>query len=373
MVVAADSGSIHSTKRLRGGEAKPVIDKTGNMDSGDVDMGGSQLMLKANASGGGEGGTGSGETPVTMGVEPKLGLFGETHTAILPFRFGFSFNHINSTQNANNFARIRMNAPYNILRDMTFAQNLEGGGTNYGPSSHQADAYTTNNPATFNSFETTLTAATSANSATATTSGVVADSAAIPGWRVWFEKIYESYHVMETQYRITFVNPETTVGNRQRVYIDKDVYTTTSTGNAMPTDPQPIYLNSIWKGVDTLIIEERNNNDSNGWIKQVSGTWRPNEWAKNTLNAEDIKGWYTTGVEPNPAWVENLVILARSDEYCTNPTNLNVFVELRYVVQFKDLKQGFRYPQSTDSTTALNTPGDILQVPNTRTAWGSEV
>jgi ribosomal protein S16 len=368
MVVASDGGSIHSTKRLRGGELKPVIDKTGNMD---VDMGGGQLTLSAKDSGA-DGSTGSGETPVTMGVTPKLGLFTETYTAILPIRFGFSFNKINSTTNANNFAKIRMNAPYNILQDTTFVQQLEGGGTAYGVGSHQADPYSASNVGTFNSFETTLTAATSANSGSATTSGVVSDANCIPGWRAWFEKIYDSYHVMETQYRVTFVNPETTIGNRQRIYVDKDVYTTTSSGNIMPTDSQPLYLNSVWKNVDMTIVEERNNNDSRGWIKTIQGTWRPNEWSKNTLNAEDIKGWYATGAAPAPAWVENLTILARSDEYATNPTNLNVFVELRYVVQFKDLKQGFRYTQSSDATIALNTPGDVLQVPNTRNAWGSE-
>ncbi|GLE09481.1 hypothetical protein PINS_up021187 [Pythium insidiosum] len=157
------------------------------------------------------------------------------------------------------------------------------------------------------------------------------------------------------------MNPETTVGQRAAVYIDKDVYTTSSTGNVMPLTAAPMYYNSTYKNVDKLIISERNNNDDPGWIKQYSGVWRPGEWSKNTLNAEAIKAWYAIGAGPDPQWVENLVILALMDEYTPNQFgNLNVFVDLRYVVQFKDLKQTFRYPTLGDTPVTLSCPDDVI-------------
>lgn len=190
-------------------------------------------VAKAAASMAASSSTGTGETPVDMN-QPELGLFGETHTAILPLRFGCSFVRINNPT-FTNVLKIRMNAPYNILKDSTFVLQTEATAAVTGLSTFQAAASATNNPDPFASFETTLIPAT-APTASTSGSGVVADAQCIPAWRAWFEKIYESYHVVETQYRITFVSGETTVGNRTRVYVDKDVYTTSSTGNIMPVD-----------------------------------------------------------------------------------------------------------------------------------------
>lgn len=212
--------------------------------------------------------TGTGETPVDM-HEPELGLFGETHTAILPLRFGCSFVRISNTT-FTNVLKIRMNAPYNILKDSTFVLQTEATAAATGLSTHQTVASATNNADPLASFETTLIPST-APTASTSGSGVVADAQCIPAWRAWFEKIYESYHVVETQYRITFVSGETTVGNRTRVYVDKDVYTTSSTGNIMPVDATPLSLNSVFPDVDTIIVSERNNNDDNGWRKQITG------------------------------------------------------------------------------------------------------
>ncbi|KAG2779336.1 hypothetical protein PC129_g11369 [Phytophthora cactorum] len=83
--------------------------------------------------------------------------------------------------------------------------------------------------------------------------------------------------------------------------------------------------------------------------------------SKNSLNAE-----------PTPNWVENLVLGGMMDEYNGNELmNLIIFVELRYVMQWKDLKQSFRYPHSTNTVVALNNPTDVLQEPNVPCAWGS--
>lgn len=336
------------------------------------------VVQSAKAQGGGDGGggNGTGETPVELNLPRELGIFTETRTTILPLRFGVSFNKMRYNLVEANVLKIRMNAPYNILKDTTFVNHDETTSSNGGIGTHQAIAYKqtgaeadagTNSSAHF-SFETTLVPAT-AQTASTTGSGVVADANCVPGWRKWYEKIYESYHVIETQYRITFINPESAIGRRVRAYVDKDVYTTNSTGNVMPVNAEPLYMNSVWKNIDTVILGERNNYDE-PWMKTITGTWRPNIWSKNTLNAEDIKAWYASGAEPSPAWTENLVICGMTDEHNTSPSNMNAFVELRYIVQWKDLKTGFRYPKATDSTTALNMPGDVIQIPNTQYNWG---
>lgn len=367
------SGPTRGEKRDRGEEQHPGSGKQGKME-GMADVTGAKGVPALGAMAGqvqNGGANGTGETPVDLMVKPQLGLFTETHTAILPLRFCASFIKC-SAASSGTVLKIRMNAPYNILADTTFVKQTESSASAEGMSSHQAIAYTTNHDTTFTSFETSLSAATTGNTASETTAGIVSDGNCKPGWRNWFEKIYDSYHTIETHYKITFTSPETTIGQRVRVFVDKDVYTTSSTGNIMPVNGPPIVYNSVWKGVDTIIVQERNNNDSPGWIKSIQGVWRPNEWSKNTLNSTDIKAWYTTGAAPSPAWIEELVLLARTDEHNPNNyANLNCLVELRYVVQFKDLKQTYRYVNSTDSDIALNTPGDVVQVPFIRNDWGS--
>jgi len=363
VAVVSDSSpeQTQPAKRLRG--AAPM-----DVDMGDANKS-SMMATASNAASSTSGSNGTGETPVMLNAQPKLGLFSETHTAILPIRFGVSFNALRY-ESANNVLKIRMNTPYDILKDTTFVLQTEGGTPLGGVSVNQASAYTAASASTFHPFETTLITSTVPTAST-TGSGTVTSANCAPGWRSWFEKIYESYHTIETHYKITLVNPEASVSLRARVHHECDVYTTSSTGNIMPVDASPFDLNSTFKNVKSVIVQERNNNDSPGWIQEISGTWRPGEWSKNTLNSEDIKAWYATGAEPTPQWVENLVLLARTDEFNSNNyMNLNVFVELRYVVQYKDLKATFRYTQPADPTIALDTPGDVLQKPNVKYDWG---
>lgn len=322
---------------------------------------------------------GSGETPVSLNVPRELGIFTETRTTILPLRFGFSFNKINNSRGLTdkNWFYIRMNAPYNILKDNTFVDQTEAGAVAVGPGVHQAIAYDQsgeatpspgNNASSLQSFQVALSPPTG-QSATNAGSGIVATTNIVPAWRNFYAKIYEAYTVLETEYRITFVSPEKTIGNRSVVYVDKDTFGSTSTGNVIPTDRYP-HDYETWKNVDKHIIYERNNNDSAGWIKTISGVWKPNTWAKNVKNDADVKTWSVSGVEPSPDYTENLTLIAKTDEHTPNYVNLNVFVELRYIVQWKDLNAKCRYPYYNNLLTSALDINDCVQVPSSPYNWG---
>ena len=64
-------------------------------------------------------------------------------------------------------------------------------------------------------------------------------------------------------------------------------------------------------------------------------------------------------------------MLFRNDDYANTICNVNVFVELDYVVQFKDQKPAFRYTRGNGANTALNVPGDTMQKPRVYQYWGS--
>lgn len=376
-----------TSKRPRDPTPEAGVGKVPRMDGMDNIAGTSpntNLRLGAGMAGSANGSNGTGETPVDMNVTPELGFFTETRTAILPVRFGIGLHGLRPSDSTN-IVRIRMNAPYNILDNTTFVSQSEGAAVTVGPSTCQAPAGSTN-PSSLLSFETTLITST-APTASTSGSGVVADNGCRPAYRTWYERIYESYHTMKCDYRITITSPETSLGRRAAVYVDQDVYTTSSSGNIMPATGSQLLLNSVWKKLDKHIVGERTATDRDGWIKVIEGTWRPGQWAKNTLNAEDIKAWYSTGAAPSPAWYENLVLLFKPDEYSTESPNVNIFVELRYTVQFKDLKQAFRYPQPTGTAITFSTPsapastsitdqavaaGDVLQTPLTQYPWGSD-
>jgi len=394
-VDAAGDSTMDSvtSKRARDPGPEPGVGKVPKKEGMQDVSGTESAQLRVGASGaaatasGASNANGTGETQVDMNVRRELGIFTETRTAVLPIRFACSFNTVTQSGSPN-VLKIRMNAPYNILGDTSFVLNTEGSGTVQGISTHQALAYTGTNGDPFLAFETTLLPATEPT-ATTSGSGVVADTSCRPAWRAWYEKMYESYHTIETQYRITFFSPETAVGRRAVVYVDKDVYTSSSVGNVIPVDGNQYYLNSLWKGVEKHIISERiAGQDADKWVKQISGTWRPGVWNKNTQNEEEIKAWYATAAAPSPVWVENLVLQVRNDDFNTEKTNLNCLVELRYVVQFKDLKLAFRYPQATGSAVTFTTPanpagataaqqvtaaGQILQTPFAPFDWGSTV
>ena len=105
--------------------------------------------------------------------------------------------------------------------------------------------------------------------------------------------------------------------------------------------------------------------------KTFTGTWVPGSVMKNTKNEEDIKTWYTTGAEPSPEWTEQLVLLGMQDELTSSnytEGGFNIRMDLKWTVQYKDLKQFYRYmddDSASSSTTNLVLPDDIRQVPYT--------
>lgn len=73
-----------------------------------------------------------------------------------------------------------------------------------------------------------------------------------------------------------------------------------------------------------------------------------------------------TGAAPNPVYFENLQLRFFKDFISGGEDNVIgpdvvCFMELDYVVQYKDLKVQMRYPLSGQSTISLVYPTDILQ------------
>lgn len=371
---ATSQSPAKGTKRK--GDQLPAerMDKAGrDADGNPVQNASATTTLAKSAAGSASGSNGTGETPVDLSMPRELGFFTETRTAALPIKFYCSANKIARNPANVNVLKIRMNSPYGILGKTTFVDQTEGAAVTSGISAHQANAYGATNDTPLLNFETTIRLPT-APTASAAGAGVPTDGEVRPAWLLHYAQFYESMHVIETKYRITFVSPETEIGRRVNAFIDKDVYTASSTGNTMPSNYERFYYNSQFKRVDKVIIGERNNNDARNWIQTYEGTWRPGMWSKNTLNAEDIKAWYSTGAEPSPSWHEELQIVFTTDEFIGFTfANLNIMVELEYVIQFKDLVGKIRYPLDGTNIIGVSYPSDVMQKPNSAYNWGSTV
>lgn len=342
-----------------GGGAAPAVD--------------SETGLALMASGGGGGPpTGAEETPVDFNTREETGCFTETRTAILPVTYYFSMS--GPTRSSPLLARLRMNCPYDILVGNTFANQTEGAPRTAGISFDQHPNSSTN-PAPLATFPTALTGSTAATTLTSG-GGTVGDANLYPAWRKWYEKAYESYHTISTDYRITIRNANTGSTADTAVYHEFDAYTSSSTGNVIPDTTSQFYWDT-WKRIRSDKVAPKQLANGEEYVKVIQGTWRPGMVMHNVVNSTDIKTWYPTGAAPgtpNPIWVEQLVLaifLGENTPISTVNTafGVNVKVELRFHVQFKDLRRELRYPISADTDTNFVVPDDVLQVPNTLGAW----
>jgi len=180
------------TKRLRSGEAIPG---SAMNPSGDTPM----LLAAAGASG--ENG-GQHETQMSPVTRWELGYFTETRSTILPITYYFSMNGLNNYDGV--VAKIRLNCPYNSLIDNTFVSQTEGSTPVKGLSASAA-SLTTTNPTPLANFPTTLTLSTPATNSTSG-SGTVTAANIGPAWLAWYQKLYEAYSVIKTEYNINIVS-----------------------------------------------------------------------------------------------------------------------------------------------------------------------
>lgn len=372
-----ETGDINDIIESRA-EGPAANDPGGNInmdDAGggmDIDAGAGTGAMALMAAGGGGAPTGAEETPVDFNTRVETGMFTETKTVILPVTYYFSMTDLK--RESPNLVRLRLNCPYDILVGNTFTDQTEAGLRNAGLSFDAHPAAATN-PTPLVPFPTALTGSTAATAVTAG-GGTVGPTDLYPAWLKWYEKAYESYHIMETDYKVTLRNPQTSGNSDVVIYHEFDAYTSSSTGNVIPATTGPFYWDT-WKRIKEHKIGPKQLANGEQYTHTISGTWRPGQISHNTVNSTDIKTWYPTGAAPgapNAIWVEQLVIALfpgiNSTLATTNKAfGMNVEVEMRFKVQFKDLKVGIRYPISTDADTNFVVPDDVLQKPNTIGAW----
>lgn len=352
-----------------------VVRSNGNLPDGDQEMEdvGTQPGNTSNAlvafTGGGGGGANpqSKETPITP-AQPSYGLQ-ETHTTVIPYNFYFSSTGMD--KDTANVMEIRMNSPVDVCVT-PLSTITTPGTTKWGKGLYNVPF---NNSATSGSplgvFPRTMATGTNTTER--------------PFWWDYWRKIYDYYTVLGCEYEITIRNPSSPGGNEVLVGTQFDTYSTveTETGNIWPRNT-PLAEAVSHRHIQWKIVNSETNGD--GGMKHdsaavIAGTYRPGQNRRNIINDGDVKTWTKTNSPTDPAQTslkESLTLLfwRAPLAYGANTTTgtppapvtvtdtrcgVNVEVKLKYLIQFKDLKEAARYPYTTNTVSVTRTlPTDAL-------------
>lgn len=355
------------------GGRNPV--NSGGTPVGDIGIGGGRHSLPNSTSGGNmdvvdEGATAAarasssgGSNPVSKETEvstyPNLSYgLPETHTCILPWTGWLSVAKLKTSTPVQ--IRVRMNSPADMIdcatNDSTAA--LTQGVYNQPIKEDGTLATTTDSDGV--SFPETFTSLSST------------DTKERPAWRAYFGALYEYYTVLGCEYKITINNPVSNIGASVMVGTQFDSYSDTAgqTGNVMPQaalSQVMAYKHLKWDIIQYSRSEVANRNNA-----VISGRYTPGMVKRNIQNDGDVKTWTSTGAKDlqgtnTDSWATPVLKDFLTLNFYKAPlgfhatTGCNIQFELKYIVQFKDLRQQARYPNT------LTTDQDIVQTLNEST------
>lgn len=300
---------------------------------------------------GGDGASGqSKETPISIPPSITYGLQ-ETHTTILPWNGWCSAVNLGTATQAQ--LLIRMNGVSDMI-PVTMQPSPAAGAVFVGKGIF-ANKLSSASTRSFWDFPAVMPA------------GATADEK--PWWRDYWFDIYEHYTVLKCHYEIIIDNPianGNALNSSVLIGTQFDSYTDTAgtVGNVMPSAnliEAMSYKGMRWEKVDSQSPNETSGSDNNRTV--ISGTWMPGMTKRNIVNDGDVKTWTPANAAAVPNLKEIMTLnfwrhpLAQSNTV-GNVTGVNIQMNLKYVVQFKDLRLQARYP------TTQVTDQDIVQTLN---------
>lgn len=351
----ARNNAMDVTMGMNNDDPLPNLPDSGDMD---VAMGGEETVAPAARASASTRASGSGnpqtkETQISNYPSLTYGLQ-ETHTCILPWTGWLTAAKPDTSTPVQ--LRVRLNAPIDMI-DATITADVGAGGAFakglYGrPSQETGVGASVDYPEIFGTGATTVER---------------------PAWRDYWMALYEYYTVLGCEYKITMINPVNIVGSAVIIGTQFDSYSDTAgaSGNVMPLtnlSEALAFKNMEWDILTGYRPELPNQNAT-----VISGKYTPGQIRRNVQNDGDVKTWIATASLALPALKDFLTVnFWRAPMATTATNNINIQVELKYIVQFKDLKTQARYPNRFTGTTLTqilstdpNHAGSALQ------KWGS--
>lgn len=279
------------------------------------------------------------ETPI-LPHAPEYGL-PETYTALLPLTTWFSVCNVDKASAV--LMEVNMNTPVNPI--ISSIGNTPSGGSAY-------------QKGLFNGVtEATSTWPTNITPYPNSAGGTNPTGAEVCAWRTYFEKLYDVYTVLGCQWKLTIQTSTATMGNCAAIGVGYNSYGSSGgTSGVFPTG-QTYADVSRWKDVKWTIVED---NREATKTTVLTGTYRPGQNKRNVTNDQDVNTW--TLCESTPSFKEELQLMFfKAPLAPSNTLNMNCQLELKYIVQYKDLKTQIRYPYNGGTAITQSLPAHALQ------------
>lgn len=321
----------------------PNTQDTNMQEGNDSGSGGEPEAARASVAASGGNSAQSKETPISRYPTLTYGLQ-ETHTTILPWKGWVSYAWLDKS------APLKLSLRLNSIWDIfpTSVENLTSGATIAAKAFYNRPIGTG-----------AVNAATATFPMTMSTT-VPGETKERPQWRDWWAQQYEYYTVLGCEWKIVISNVQATRGADVLIAYDQDSYSDTAgaTGNVTPSAPLSEML--AFKGINYKKIEAPNQYEEQGAASTIvlSGTYRPGDIRRNVKNDGDVKTWTATSTTlPTLKDTQNFYIYQDALNYVAPGTISsgagNIEISLKYIVQFKDLKNLLRYPTTVGADTDI--------------------
>mgnify|MGYP006157101119 CR=1 FL=1 len=296
----------------------------------------------------------SGRTSETaVSIPPTITYgFQETHTCVMPCVAWFSAPNLLPNYKPTTF-KLRLNGIYSIMDGTIKAVATPG--EFWTAKCTEADQAGTN--------------ANVANPFPSQLADVNMNYEFYPWYRDTYEKLYMYYTVLGCEYEIIIHNPG--VAGRRALVAHSVQTASTAAGSTSVFLPNDIGLKFLM-GQKGIQFEEVAGRDSGQSSKSnmtiLKGTYKPGTALRDVSNDGDVKLWSKTdetGANGEvPSYTEFLQVMSYQSPFshaagdsdgigATNAgqVNLNYQVRVKYIVQFKQLRQSVRYPNFGGAAT----------------------
>lgn len=289
------------------------------------------------------------ETPVTIPPTITYGLQ-DTHTTILPTCFYFSAVNLSTSDPLT--LRLRLNSFNDIITTGVINASIQTAGErlfiNRKVANHTYNLqYLSTAMANFPGFPSTLGQGTDPE----------------VWYRDYFKELYEFYTVLGVEYEIVLANPR---DNGRHCLVAYSIETNGPSGaTALPTNIQLRDLQGQ-KQVQYVNCQARTT-QTDSEFQIIKGTYKPGQAKRDVTNDSDVKLWTTTTANATPSYIEALQLMFYQHPLAHSATNVDganadlgynlmAQVRMKYIVQFKQLKQNVRYPTAFPSPVPAEGP-----------------
>lgn len=298
----------------------------------------------------------SGRTSETQVSIPPTITYGlqETHTTVLPAICWFSAPNLLTNFVPKTFA-FRLNSIYDLMTVGTISTAIQDG----------------------DKFWTKKCGETAYAGTTGAATGYDFPSEGwtefYPWYRDTWEKLYSYYTVLGCEYEIVISNPGISGRKALIAYSVQTTGSNQSTSVSLPTITPLKHLYGM-KNIQYEEVHGRDNGVGKNNVSIIKGTYKPGTALRDISNDGDVKLWLKTdetgAAGETPVYSERMQVMsylhplstagsdadgvfgsATAPDFFRSDVHLNYQVRLKYIVQFKQLRQSVRYPIAGSTNT----------------------